>query len=190
VLVLVRHGRTAANASGLLQGRSNLPLDEIGRRQAACIGAALQQVDRVISSPLTRAVETASALGRPIEIDERWIELDYGEFEGVRPRDIPEETWQRLRDDPDFVPAGGESLRSLYDRVVPSCEELLVAARDATIVVVSHVSPMKAALAWVLALPPTASFRCFLDQAAIMRIDATARGPILRTYNETWHLTS
>jgi len=76
VLVIVRHGRTDHNAAGLLLGRLDPPLDPLGRDQAAALAAALGPVDRVIASPLRRATETASAFGRPIEIDERWIEVD------------------------------------------------------------------------------------------------------------------
>jgi broad specificity phosphatase PhoE len=81
VLIIVRHGQTAANAAGLLLGAgSDPPLTDLGRRQAASlssvagVGAAL----RVVSSPLRRAVETASALGPPVVVDPRWIEIDYG----------------------------------------------------------------------------------------------------------------
>ena len=61
MLIIVRHGRTAANASGLLLGRADPELDELGRRQAAAVAAALPPVDRVVASPLRRAQETAAA---------------------------------------------------------------------------------------------------------------------------------
>ena len=66
MLILVRHGRTAANASGELLGRRDPALDEEGRSQALAIGRALDHVDRVVSSPLRRCRETAEAIGQPV----------------------------------------------------------------------------------------------------------------------------
>jgi probable phosphoglycerate mutase len=76
VLILVRHGRTAANASGLLLGRADPPLDEVGVAQAAGVAAELRDVYRVVTSPLARTRATAEALGVPVSVDERWLELD------------------------------------------------------------------------------------------------------------------
>ena len=90
VLIVVRHGRTEANASGLLLGRRLDPaLDDLGRRQAAALGRRAARRARVVSSPLRRTRETAEAFGRPVEVDERWIELDYGELDGTPLRDVP-----------------------------------------------------------------------------------------------------
>ena len=102
MLFLVRHGRTAANASGLLQGRLDPPLDEIGRKQAAAIAALVGPVDAVIASSLARARETAGYFGLPVEIDDRWIELAYGEYEGVPAAEVPNEVWQAWRTDAMF----------------------------------------------------------------------------------------
>ena len=190
MLIVVRHGRTVANAAGLLQGRIDHPLDEVGRSQARMIADALGSVDRVIASPLMRAQETAAALGVPVEIDERWLELDYGELDGRAVHEVPDETWLRWRTDPDFAPVGGESYGQLHERVVPACEDLLEESRDRTVVVVSHVSPIKVAVAWALGAPDSTAFRCFLDQASISRIDVGRLGPVLRSYNETWHIVS
>jgi len=188
VLVIVRHGRTAANAAKLLQGRVDHPLDEVGAHQAKLIAGALGEVDRVISSPLLRARQTAEELGLPIEIDERWQEIDYGDYDGTPVRDVPADVWQRLRSDPDYVPAGGEPYSSLFARVTSALDDLREEARDRMIVVVSHVSPIKVAITWALGVPATAGFRCYLDQASVSRIDVGSNGPVLRSYNEVWHL--
>jgi broad specificity phosphatase PhoE len=188
VLILVRHGRTEANATGRLQGRLDLPLDEVGRWQAARIAESLPGVRRVVSSPLRRAVETAEAFGLPVDADERWIELDYGELDGLPVADVGYEVWDRWRTDLDFVPAGGESLRSLGDRVAPACEELLAEAADVDVVVVSHVSPIKAGVCWALGVGAEAGWRSHLDHASVCRIGAGNRGPVLRSFNETGHL--
>jgi broad specificity phosphatase PhoE len=189
MLVLVRHGRTAANARGLLLGRLDEPLDEVGHTQAAELAKALGVPSRVISSPLRRARETAEALSGDVEIDERWTELDYGSYDGQPVASVGADVWARWRDDVGFVPAGGESLATLADRVMKACESLLDAARDDDIVVVSHVSPIKTAVAWALGAGAEIGWRSHLDQASITRISIGARGPILRSFNETGHLS-
>lgn len=188
VLILVRHGRTPANASRLLQGRLDNELDTVGRHQAAAIAAALGPVDHVVASPLARAQQTAAAFGHAVHLDERWLEIDYGALDGTPIADVPEEVWQRWRSDVDYVPAGGESHRQLFERVMPACEELLDRSRSERVVVVSHVSPIKAAIGWALGLPRSVAWRCFLEQASISRIGADPHGPVLRSFNETWHL--
>jgi broad specificity phosphatase PhoE len=189
VLILARHGRTAANAGGLLVGHLDVPLDERGLEQAALVGKVLAGADRVISSPLQRCRHTAEAIGLPVEIDERWIELDYGEFDGKPLGAIGSAVWDRWRVDPAHVPAGGESLAALAARVAAACDDLAAQARDADIVVVSHVSPIKAATAWALDAGVGIAWRSHLDQASITRIDITDGGPVLRSFNETAHLT-
>ena len=188
VLILVRHGRTAANAAGLLQGRLNQDLDDVGIRQAEAVAGFITshcRVDAVISSPLKRAVETATAFGEPIEIDDRWLELSYGEYEGVPHRDVPSEVWQRWRHDFGFVPEGGESLAALDVRVRQACEDLTERASRGNVVVVSHVSPMKSAVAWALGVDIGISWTCHLDQASICRVQFRGRRPLLATFNET-----
>src|ERR1039458_1759436 len=84
MLILIRHGESTGNADGLLLGRLDAPLTERGLAQARMLGPSVAGASRVISSPLARAQATAEALGTglPVEIDQRWIEVDYGEFDG------------------------------------------------------------------------------------------------------------
>jgi len=188
VLILVRHGRTPANAAGLLQGRLDQDLDEMGRLQAAAVAAYVQRwcdVDAVVSSPLKRAQQTAAAFGLPVDTDDRWLELSYGEYEGTPHTDVPSEVWQRWRDDAHFTPTGGESLATLDQRVRSACEDLAGRAAGENVVVVSHVSPMKSAVAWALGVGVDISFNCHLDQAAVCRIAFRGDRPILQTFNET-----
>ena len=192
-LLLVRHGQTAVNAEGRLQGRIDASLTDLGRRQAAASGAALPaDVRRVVVSPLLRARETASAFGLaasvPIDVDERWIELDYGEWDGRPLRSMDQEGWDAWRADPSFAPPGGESLVALAARVQAACADLADEAREHDVVVVSHVSPIKAAVAWALDVGPETSWRMFLGVAAICRIEVGPRGPSLVGYNSVAHL--
>jgi broad specificity phosphatase PhoE len=184
VLYLVRHGRTAANANGLLQGRLDPPLDEIGRKQAAAIAALVGPVDTVISSSLVRAVETAECFQRPVTIDDRWIELAYGEFEGVPAGEVPPEVWQSWRTNAMYATKGGESFGALDTRVRAACEELVERIQVEDIAVVSHVSPIKAAVAWALNTSLEIMFHCHLAQASVCRVAMGKFGPLLHTFNE------
>jgi alpha-ribazole phosphatase len=185
MLILVRHGRTALNAAGCLQGRIDEPLDDVGRKQAAMVAEHVGPVDVLISSPLRRATETAEAFGTPFETDERWIELSYGVFEGVAIVDTPSEAWDRWQEDVDYVPTGGESLAQLDRRVRDACEELSRVAGDADVAVVTHVSPIKSAVAWALGATIAISWRSHLSPASICRIEMRRGGPVLIAFNET-----
>lgn len=183
MLYLVRHGRTAANAAGLLQGRVDNPIDEVGRSQAAALPAVIRNVDRLISSPLVRARQTASVFGVEPEIDDRWIELDFGPLDGTRLAEVPQLDWNRWMSEPDFAPAGCENLRSLADRVDAACNELMEQARNADVVVVSHATPVKAAMAWALGADVTIVARSFIDQASITTVAVRGATPSLVGFN-------
>lgn len=206
MLILVRHGESTGNAAGLLLGRIDAPLTERGLAQARTLGASLAGATRVIASPLERARDTAAALdlGLPIEIDERWVELDYGEFDGQPLGSVPAEVWKRWRSDPHYRPPGGETLAELGRRVRSACEELFGgsapdgapgrapdgesggAARTGDVVVVSHVSPIKAAVCWAMGLGDEGAWRLYLATASITRIAWGAGStPVLQRFNET-----
>ena len=192
MLILVRHGRTAANAAGLLQGRMDPALDEVGNAQAAQIGAFLRSTSTeppvVMSSPLLRARQTAAHIADDVTIDERWQEIAYGVYEGRPLADVGASQWARWRADDHFALEGGESLAALLARVRPALDDLLVLAAERDVVVVSHVSPIKAAIAWALGVGIDISWRCQLGQASISRIAVSGRGPSLVSFNETSHL--
>lgn len=184
MLYLVRHGRTAANAKGLLQGRLDPPLDSIGRRQAAAIAEMIGDVDEVISSSLVRAVETASYFQHDVAIDDRWIEIAYGEYEGVPTGEVPPEVWQSWRTNAMFATKGGESFGALDARVRAACDDLSDRIRGRNVVVVSHVSPIKAAVGWALNASMDIMFHCHLSQASLCRVDMGRFGPLLHSFNE------
>ena len=188
----MRHGETAGNAARQLLGRRESPLTARGRSEAAALATALGPVSRLVSSPLGRALDTAAALGLevPVEVDPRWIEVDYGELEGRALGDVPAELWARWRADPNFRPPGGESLAEVGVRVREACAELFgVEGRGARgpgdVVVVSHVSPIKAAVAWALGAGDQVAWRLYLATASICRIGWGGDGPVLHRYNET-----
>lgn len=141
-VVLIRHARTLWNADRRFLGRTDIPLDEEGRRQAAALAARLQLRDfELYTSPLSRAAETAAALGSATRI-EALAELDQGELEGLDgPRAFSRfpdffAHWAR---DPETAPTpGGETLGQLQRRAWAAVEELASRHRGGTVVAVSH----------------------------------------------------
>lgn len=188
VLIVVRHGRTEANARGLLLGRADPSLDDTGRAQAARVAAALAGATKVVSSPLARCRETAAAFDLPVEVNDRWIEMDYGEWDGRAVSEVSAAEWRTWRADPGFAPPGGESLAAVGRRVRAAAEDLVVPATEGDVVVVTHVSPVKAAVAWALGVGDEVGWRTFVAPATITRIRVGDQGPVLTSFNETGHL--
>ena len=169
----------------------NLPLDAEGERQAQRCGEFLRASfpdALVISSPLTRAHQTAEAVSKDVVIDDRFIELDYGQWDGLPLTAVDAELWATWRADPSFRPPDGETLVELDERVRPALDELSERAQHGHVIVVSHVSPIKSGVTWALGVGPEVSWRCQLDRASICRIAISARGPSLVALNDTSHL--
>jgi len=197
VLILVRHGESTGNASRRLVGRLDLPLTERGEREATALHGVLGDVARVVSSPLVRARQTAAALapGLTVEVDDRWIEMDYGEHDGEVLADVPLDVWRRWRSDPQFAAAGGESLDAVVERVAAACEELFVGpdgearSDDRHVVVVSHVTPIKAAVVWALGAGPAAVWRLYLATGSVTRLGWRGE-PVVHSFNEVGRAAS
>jgi alpha-ribazole phosphatase len=168
VIAFVRHGETPPNRAGLLLGRSDAALTDHGRAQAKRLAEACDT-----------AAPIAAACGRTVDVDERLIEIDYGEWEGNSFADLDPDLVARWRGDGGFAPPGGESLEVVADRVASFCDEWL---DDRVVVAVSHVSPIKAAVTWTLRVPSELAWRMRLEVASITRI---GRGPVLLSFNET-----
>lgn len=206
MLILVRHGQTEANAQGLLLGRADPPLTDTGYRQARSLAAALPTPARIVTSPLKRARQTAAVLagasrdpgrgevedgtgagiegGIEVEVDPRWIEMDYGSLDCRPASALDAASWRAWRDDPEFVPADGESLASVGERVREACEALAADAAQRDVIVVSHVSPIKAAVAWAMGVGDEVAWRMFLSDAAVSRIDTRGPTPLLLAFND------
>jgi broad specificity phosphatase PhoE len=193
MISFVRHGETAHNREGRLQGRADLELSERGADQAARLASRFTSgpIANVFSSPLRRARQTAAAIagvcGCAVEVDDRLIELDYGDWDGRPLSEIPPEVWTAWRADPNFAPPGGESLVAVTARVESFCTERL--ASGGRIVAVSHVSPIKAAVAWSLGVDERATWRMQLGLATISAVGARPDGTgYLSSYNDAAHL--
>jgi len=197
VILLLRHGRTEANARGLLLGRADPVLDDVGREQAQAAAeevARTATVGRIVSSPLARCRATAGIVADvlgvdhpaegdvpvEVEVDERWIELDYGELDGTPLSEVPPATWATWQGDVGWAPPGGETLAELGARVRSACDEL-----HDDVVVVSHVSPIKAAVAWALGVGDELSWRLHVTPASVTRIAVRDGGGVLTSFNWT-----
>jgi probable phosphoglycerate mutase len=192
VILFVRHGETDANRRRLALGRADPELTDRGIGQAEALAARLatEPIERVYSSPLRRARDTAApiarALGVDVVVDARLVELDYGEWDTKSFTDLPREALERWRKDPTFAPPGGESLRAVTGRVAGFCTEVLDGPRA---VAVSHVSPIKAAVTWALGAGEELGWRMFLELASITRVAARDGQQLLVSFNDTSHLT-
>ena len=190
---LLRHGRTEANARGLLLGRLDPALDDMGLDQARRAAESLVGADvaRIVTSPLQRCRATAAlageALGLPVAVDERWIELDYGSLDGEPLASVPAATWATWAADLDWAPPGGESIAALGVRVRAACDDLFAA--EGASLVVTHVSPIKAAVAWALGVSDAVTWRMFVAPASISTIGRGRIGPSLHGFNDVGHLT-
>jgi 2,3-bisphosphoglycerate-dependent phosphoglycerate mutase len=150
-ILLLRHGRTASNANGVVQGHLPVPLDELGRRQARRLAARVGEwrpaVQVLISSDLARAMETAEPIaqttGLTIEPDRAWRERGFGSFEGRSVGEV--DTWRLASGETD--PPGAESIPSFQARVR---EGLLTLTRrfepPQVVAVVTHGGPCLAVL--------------------------------------------
>lgn len=145
-LYLLRHGQTEFNVKKLVQGRCDSPLTDLGRKQAGMAAAWLKAhdvvPDKVVSSPLGRAMDTASLvatelLGRDVAVEpcEGIIERSYGTFEEGPHDALPTDVW-----DPgeDLIPFGGEGSHALQERMVGTLTNLMGAEGIETLLAVSH----------------------------------------------------
>lgn len=200
-LIAVRHGETAWNADGRLQGHLDIPLNEQGLWQAQRAGAALadERIGAIYSSDLQRAWQTAQAISRAqpqpvvVQAEPRLRERAFGDFQGRRFADIelerPEDALRWRQRDLDFAPpGGGESLVQFRDRVVSAVAELAARHPGQLVLMVAHGGVMdlmyRAATSQPLQAPRTWELR----NAAINRLLWTPQGFSLVGWNDGAHL--
>lgn len=188
-LVLLRHGRTDLNRRGLLQGASDLPLDDLGRRQAVQAGEYVRrhwQIDKVVCSPRRRARETLvhAGFGEEVVVEDRLAEMDYGALEGTPVPLASGELIDAWTADPEYAPSGGESLASLFDRSVQACEHLLATSPNQTVLVCSHANPIKAIVSWALGGTASGILHMYLRQASVSVVAQVPPVVVLLGFNE------
>ena len=200
-LILVRHGSTEHSADKRFSGRNDLPLDDLGEREAAALAAraaASGEVSALVSSPLRRALQTAdviaAALSVGVETNDDLAEVDFGAWEGKTfteaQRDHPAELSAWLAS-PDAAPPRGESFAVAGRRVRRARDAVIAAHGGRTVVVVTHVTPIKTLIRLALDAPPASMFRIHLDTASVSIVDYYADGNCsVRLVNDTAHLRS
>lgn len=176
-LLLLRHGQTELSAQRRYSGRGNPALTDLGREQARRAAkhlGAVGGIDAVVSSPLDRARVTAEAaagaLGLPVTIAEDLIETDFGTWEGLTFTEAANrnpELHRRWIGDADVAPPGGESFGQVRARVESAVAQLKADFPGRTVLVVSHVTPIKTILQLALDVGPNVLFRIHLDLASL-----------------------
>jgi probable phosphoglycerate mutase len=201
-LVLVRHGITDHTSRKLFSGgmsSGNPPLNDEGRAQVRATGEWLHPladtVDALVTSPVRRTRETAEILaeflGHEIDVEDGMAEMEFGAWDGLSFAEVGErypDELSRWLGDLDHAPGGGESFRTVEKRVLAGRDRLVSAYRQKTVVVVSHVTPIKTLVADALGAPLDAVFRMELAPASVTVISyfATPDGGLgaqLRLYN-------
>jgi probable phosphoglycerate mutase len=198
-LILVRHGETAHNADGFVQGRADVPLNELGRRQAAALAECLRPhtPEVVVSSPLERARDTAEVIaaihGLSVTIEPDLAEMDVGEMEGLSGPQMRERFPEFLArwagpEGPATRMPGGESLEDVQARAWSVVERLGERYPEATVVAATHNFVIATLVCRAIGLP-LAGFRRFRHGVASRTvIDIRPERVIVNALNDTCHL--
>jgi broad specificity phosphatase PhoE len=183
-IVLVRHGETEWSTSGQHTGNTDIPLTDMGRRQAEALGARLVAWNfaRVLSSPLSRALETCrlAGLDEGVEVTDDLREWDYGDYEGRRTVDIREERpgWDLWAHG---VP-GGETVDDVGRRADRVLE--LARATDGHVALFAHGHVLRVAGARWMGLPPVNGGRLGLSTATISVLAWERERPVVHRWND------
>ncbi len=197
-IVIVRHGETEFNKLGIFRGRTDVPLNDRGREQAALAAGALaaEPIAAVYSSPLVRALDTAGAIAAkhgltPI-VDPAFDNIDLGEWQGVEKALVEREQpdlWALWMNDPDSLRIpGGESLADVRGRAHRRAVELVREHAGKRIAVVSHRSVAKLLGGALLGLTAGYFWKFYLDNAAYSLFGHGGTGFVLLKWNEACHL--
>jgi ribonuclease H / adenosylcobalamin/alpha-ribazole phosphatase len=198
-LLLLRHGQTELSVQRRYSGRGNPALTELGRQQAAAAARYLAQrsgIAAVISSPLQRCYDTATAaakaLGLDVAVDNDLIETDFGGWEGLtfsEAADHDPELHRRWLRDTSTEPPGGESFDHVDERVRQARDRVVADYGGSTVLVVSHVTPIKMLLREALDAGPGILYRLHLDLASLSIAEFYPDGASsVRLVNQTGYL--
>ena len=198
-LVLLRHGQTPLSVERRYSGRGNPELTELGRAQAAAAGRRLgadSSISAIVSSPLARATATARAgadvNGLDVEVVDGLTETDFGEWEGLTFLEAAGRDPQVHREwlgDVTLPPPGGESFAAVAGRIGDVKQSLLQRFPGRTVLVVSHVTPIKTLLRDALRAGPEVLYSIHLDLASVSIVEFYPDGgSVVRLVNDTSHL--
>jgi probable phosphomutase (TIGR03848 family) len=198
LVLVVRHGLTAATGTALVGRTPGIPLDDRGREQAAAVAARLAPVrlDAIVSSPLERCAETAAAIaaqqGNDVEVqtDERLIEVGYGDWTGQSLRKLSREPlWRVVQAHPSavtFPGPGGETLPDVQRRAISAVRDWNARlGPNAVYLICSHADVIKAILADSLGLHLDLYQRIIIDPCSLSVIRYTPLRPFVERTNDT-----
>ncbi|WP_328428125.1 bifunctional RNase H/acid phosphatase [Streptomyces sp. NBC_00443] len=200
--VLLRHGETPLTPQKRFSGSGGTDpaLSDVGRDQAERVGAALARrgtIQAVVASPLARTRETAgivaARLGLDVSVDDGLRETDFGAWEGLTFGEVRERHPDDLNAwlaDPEARPTGGgESFAATATRIAATRDKLIAAYAGRTVLLVTHVTPIKTFVRLALGAPPESLFRMELSAASLSAVAYYADGNAsVRLFNDTSHL--
>jgi broad specificity phosphatase PhoE len=197
-IILVRHGETDFNASEKFRGRVDVPLNDIGLRQAQLLGEYLrdEKIDIVYSGPLHRAVRTAEAIAAPhglaVNIVANLNDIDCGDWQGLTVAEVKEK-YPALYQDWLAMPEqvrlpGGETLEDVRSRVVPFVQDAVMRCGEGRIVLVSHRVVHKVLICTLLGLGNGSFWSFKLDTGGITRFVYDGDRAVLTAHNDTGYL--
>jgi broad specificity phosphatase PhoE len=204
-VILVRHGQTEWNREERFRGRVDLPLNEMGLRQAEAAGrriASTWSPEAIYASPLSRAMQTAQAIAACLPPDWRpapqseagLIDVDYGEWQGQSPQEVAQryeplyQTWLSAPQQIHFP--GGESLAVVQERAQATLVEIVDRHHDGAVVLVSHLAVCRVLLLTVLGLDNSYFWHISQENGAINVFKAEKENFYIVTLNDTCHLQS
>ena len=195
-LILIRHGQSSANSAGILAGRDpSVRLTDLGRSQASDLAQRLKtvKIDRIYSSPLTRCLETISPLakeiGKKINTDSSFIEMDYGLWSGEKLSKLSKKSeWTQIQRDPaKFRFPEGESFKEMHLRVSHRISE--IASPGKTLIICSHGDVIKMLISHLIGLKINSFQQFFVEPASITQILVGENNSLVKA-NVTDHLKS
>ncbi len=198
-IILVRHGHVEGITPERFRGRLDLLLTATGRRQAEVTAKRIASVWRpaaIYTSPMSRCMETGSAIGVPLGLEVQphagMNDIDYGGWQGLTPEDAKSrwpkdvETWYRA---PHLASIpGGETLQTVLARVTCAFHEMLRRHPNDAVVLVGHDSVNRVILLHALDLPLSRYWHLTQDPCALSELHYINGAFTVRTVNETWHL--
>ncbi len=197
-IYLVRHGQTAWNKEEIFRGRSDVPLNEIGLREAELAAEYFRglEVRAIYTSPLLRASQTAGkiadVLGREVIPLPGIIDMSFGAWEGHPLQEVKAsdgERYRQWREEPHRLKLpGGESLDEVRQRSVAALEEVILRHPEETVILVSHRVINKVILCAILGLDNSHFWQILQDTTAINLIQYRKGGYVLSLMNESCHL--
>ncbi|MCG7236003.1 bifunctional RNase H/acid phosphatase [Corynebacterium sp. ACRQP] len=195
--ILLRHGQTQHSAEQRFSGTSDPELTDTGRDQARRAADALRgfgRIDAIVASPQARAQGTAriaaGALGLDVVVEEGLREIDFGDFEGLtRDEAVARDSsaFEQWQSSPNNAPPGGESLTALHRRVTRTRSKLQERYEGKTVLVVTHMTPVKSFVRQALGAGPELFKHLFLDLASISVVDYYGDFGVVRCVNDVAH---